>query len=132
MNKFILVLLLFSIFSNLYSHGGKTDVKLANKNTTFFNEDDDFIEVIIEMTNWDFSIDKIELNKGSNYRLTFVTKGGHHGIKIPELGYKSPNLKNNESSSFDIHAELEGEFKFFCYIPCGKGHKDMVGTILIK
>lgn len=131
MNKYILLLLLLSFFTNLFSHGGNTDEKFVSKNQTFFNEDDNFKEIVIEMTNWDFSIDYIELKKGKNYRLTFISKGGHHGINIPELGYRSSNLKLDESSSFDIHVDVEGEYKFFCYTPCGKGHKDMVGKIVI-
>lgn len=132
MKKYILVVLLLSIYVNLFSYGEKGNEKLANKERTVFTEDEEFTEIVIEMNNWDFSIEKIELMKGKNYRLTFITKKGRHGIKIPKLGYKSPSLKLNESDSFDLHAEQEGEFKFFCYIPCGKGHKDMVGKIIIK
>lgn len=132
MNKYFIVILLFSILTNLYSHGEKSDEKAIYQNKTFFIEDDDFTEIVIEMTNWDFSMDKIELVKGKNYRLTFITKEGHHGIHIPDFEYKSLNLKLNESISFDIHVDKEEEFRFFCYIPCGKGHRDMIGYIRVK
>lgn len=132
MKKYLLLIILLVSVTKIFSHGDNVDKVTVSKKTTYFNEDSDYTEIIIEITNWDFSTDYIELIKGKNYRLTFITKEGHHGIRIPELGFKTPNLKLNESSSFDLHVDIEGEYKFYCYIPCGKGHKDMVGKIIIK
>lgn len=132
MKKYILLILIIVISVALFSHGDKKDKGNAEENRVIFDENDIFTEIIIEMTNWDFSIDNIELNKGSKYRIRFVTFEGHHGIYIPDLKFKTPDLKVNESSIIDINIETAGEYKFFCYTPCGKGHKDMVGKIIVK
>ncbi|MGL1893483.1 MAG: cupredoxin domain-containing protein [Spirochaetaceae bacterium] len=97
-----------------------------------FEENDEFSEIVIEMKNWSFSMDKIILDKDKNYRLTFITKIGHHGVAIPKLKMSSKNLTVGESISFDFKGILQGSYEFNCNIFCGSGHKKMKGVIQIK
>ncbi len=141
--KIIILLLLFISAVTLFSHGDEvkdehvepkikeTNIELIDSNL-LFSDKDEFEEIVIEMDNWSFSIDKINLQAGKNYRLTFITTKGHHGVMIPDLEYKSGNLKVGESISFDIKNISKGKFDFYCNIPCGSGHKKMKGLIQAK
>lgn len=48
-----------------------------------------------------------------------------HGIVIPDF-----NVKGEKEVEFT--ANKKGEFRWFCYVPCGPGHQSMGGKIVIK
>lgn len=129
---FYTLLLLFPLI--LHSHGDeKTTVKEEFvKPKKIFTEHDNFSVKIIEMDNWLFSEDIIELEKNMKYRLIFITVNGHHGVVFPDLKMQSDNIPLGETVSFDLEFNKVEEIDFYCNIPCGAGHSQMNGKIVVK
>lgn len=128
--KYNILLLLLLVMVTVYSHDEiKKNSMELNDSTILFSDKDEFEEIAIDMDNWSFSVDNVKLNSGKNYRLTFITKEGHHGVIIPDMKYDSGKLKVGESMSFDFKNVSDGKYVFYCNIPCGLGHRKMKGLI---
>lgn len=88
---------------------------------------------VIEMTveNFAFVPSTINVKRGEHViiRVTGVT--GLHSFGAPELGL---NVRVDLDQTVDIvlPTDTAGSFAFRCMIPCGTGHKNMVGTIIIS
>lgn len=82
-------------------------------------------EFTIKAFRFGYSPDTMTVNKGDKIRIKIDNTDVLHGIRIPELG-----LKGNEIIEFT--ADKIGEFTWYCLIPCGPGHREMTGTIIIK
>lgn len=88
-------------------------------------------EFTIEAVMWDFSPKTITVNKGDTVRITLVNKDVSHGIGIREFNF---SLKGDagETKTGEFVASKEGNYKFFCNIFCGEGHREMTGTLEVK
>jgi cytochrome c oxidase subunit II len=127
-----IILLLFSLVSlmTLYSHDGEETGHIANK--IIFGDRDNFTIMEISVANWNFSEEEIILDKDTKTRLIFKIESGHHGISIPDLELKSGNMKKDELVSWDLADLSEGEYSFYCNVPCGQGHSTMRGKLVVK
>lgn len=83
-------------------------------------------EVVVSMSNWEFSPNVIEVKKGTTIKLTAENVEGFHGIAIPEYGVE---VKGGETVEFV--AEEAGEFAFACNVLCGTGHANMTGKLVV-
>ena len=77
--------------------------------------------------NYEFDQKEIKLKKGDIVSFTLKTSQGNHAIHIE--GYNKV-IKENDTITFT--ADQTGEFKYACSIICGKGHSDMVGTLIVE
>ncbi len=81
--------------------------------------------------NFAFVPSTINVKRGEHViiRVTGVT--GLHSFGAPELGL---NVRVDLDQTVDIvlPTDTAGSFAFRCMIPCGTGHKNMVGTIIIS
>jgi cytochrome c oxidase subunit 2 len=82
-------------------------------------------------TDWAFSPTSITLKKGEKVSIELTAIEGDHGIGIPDLGV-SQRVEPGETVTVAIPTEKVGTFTFFCNVPCGSGHKEMRGTIVIE
>lgn len=130
MTKIILFLFAVSAIANLYAHGGEKADSIDNQ--VIFASEEDFILKEIDVTNWDFSEKEIILNKDEKYRLVFKIESGHHGIGIRGLDLKSGNMRTGEQVTWDLQDLEEGEYRFFCNVPCGQGHSSMRGVLIVN
>lgn len=87
--------------------------------------------VRMEATNWAFTPSALTLKKGEKVTLQLVGVSGMHGIGIPDLGI-SQKFGPGETVSVAIPTDKTGSFSFRCNVPCGAGHRDMTGTIVIE
>ncbi len=88
---------------------------------------------VIEMsvTDWSFSPSSVTLKKGEKVTIRLKDVDGTHSLGIPDLGINVA-INPGETKDIEIPTDKTGAFTFRCLIPCGPGHRDMVGTIVIE
>ena len=86
--------------------------------------------ITITASNWAFSPSSITVKKGEKVTLKLVGESGIHGLAIPGLGI-SQRIEVGQTVSITLPTDTAGSQSFFCNIPCGSGHKSMMGTITI-
>lgn len=88
---------------------------------------------VIEMTVQNFAFVPSTINVKKGEKLTIRVRGdsGIHSFGSPDLGL---NVRVEEGQTVDIviPTDTVGSFSFLCMIPCGPGHRDMVGTIIVS
>ena len=87
--------------------------------------------IAITTNTWVFTPNMITAKKGEKVIIQLTGIAGTHGFSSPELGI-SAMVTPGQTISVTLPTDVAGTFKFFCSIPCGAGHKDMVGTIVIQ
>ncbi|MEC0256778.1 cupredoxin domain-containing protein [Paenibacillus lautus] len=83
--------------------------------------------ITIHAKNFEFDQKEIKLKQGDIVSITLKTSQGNHAIHIE--GYDK-DIKENDTVTFT--ADQIGKFKYACSIMCGKGHSDMVGTLIVE
>lgn len=88
---------------------------------------------IIEMTveDWKFSNTAITAKKGENVVIRLTNTSGEHSFTSRDLGVDVA-INAGETKDIPLPTENAGTFSFRCAIPCGPGHRDMVGQIVIE
>jgi cytochrome c oxidase subunit 2 len=87
--------------------------------------------VHMDANNWAFTPSTITIKKGEKVTLELTGVSGDHGISIPDLGINQ-KFSAGETVSVSIPTDKTGIFNFRCNVPCGQGHRDMTGTIIIE
>src|SRR3989344_4151128 len=88
---------------------------------------------IIQVTseNWKFSPNVIMVKKGEKVQLQVTGVSGTHGFTVPGIGINVP-VAPGQTVMIDVPTDDVGAHNLFCSIPCGSGHKDMKGQIVIE
>ena len=89
-------------------------------------------EIIVEGTEFKFSPDKIELEKGKRAKITFQNKGEQpHNLLIPELNIATRTIGPGEEDTVVVEAKETGSYTFYCGVA---NHKDlgMEGGVEVK
>jgi cytochrome c oxidase subunit II len=88
---------------------------------------------VIQMsaTNWAFSPASITVKKGEKVVLRITGGEGRHGLAVPGLGLNVA-IDSGETKDIVLPTDTAGTFAFFCSSPCGSGHRDMKGEIVIS
>ncbi|MEH7236436.1 outer membrane protein assembly factor BamB family protein [Bacillus sp. JJ1562] len=84
------------------------------------------IEINLTAKNFEFDPQEIQAKVGDTIRFTMSNDSGLHGIALDEFGM---NLKEGET--FEFVVTKAGEFQYYCSIPCGPGHDNMTGTLIV-
>lgn len=87
-------------------------------------------EFTIIAKQWDFTPGEIKVSKGDKVRLTLKTVDVTHGFALPEFGIFE-RMDPGNVVTVEFVADKEGEFSFFCNVPCGQGHSAMGGKIVV-
>jgi len=87
--------------------------------------------VRVDVTDWAFTPNAIAFKKGEQVVLAFTGVSGMHGVAIPDLGVQSAKFGPGDTVTLAVHTNNVGTFSFRCNVPCGSGHRDMTGTIVI-
>ncbi|MFB5614365.1 MAG: ethylbenzene dehydrogenase-related protein, partial [Candidatus Nitrosomaritimum yanchengensis] len=80
---------------------------------------------------WGFEPQFIEVNKGDHLTLNIATDDVPHGIAIDEYQINEP-IMVEENTKLEFVADKPGTFEFFCSIPCGAGHDQQGGFLIVK
>lgn len=88
---------------------------------------------IIEMkaSDWEFSPSAITAKKGEKLIVRVTGVEGQHSFAIADLGINVA-VAPGEVKDIEIPTDKAGTFEFRCRIPCGPGHKDMMGSLVIS
>ncbi len=87
--------------------------------------------ITISAENFDFNPSTITVKKGEKVTLVFQGVEGHHGVMIADLGI-NVDIPDGGSASVELPTDKTGTFAFRCSVPCGPGHKEMTGAIIIE
>lgn len=88
-------------------------------------------EFTINAKNWEFSPATITVNKGDKVRLKITSTEGLHSFVLTEYSINT-KLEIGQTQIVEFTADKAGSFSFRCGIPCGSGHMDMKGTLIVK
>ncbi|HII72094.1 TPA: cytochrome c oxidase subunit II [Candidatus Woesearchaeota archaeon] len=80
---------------------------------------------------WEFQPDTVEVNQGDTVKLKITSSDVAHGIALPDFDVNE-NLEPGNEVIIEFVADKKGEFSFWCNIPCGSGHRDMRGTLIVR
>ena len=87
--------------------------------------------VPIRVENWAFTPSSIRVKKGDSVTLRFVGTTGSHGVKIPALGI-DVTINPDQKVEVVLPTDTTGTFPFACTVPCGSGHSEMKGMIIVE
>lgn len=82
-------------------------------------------------TEWEFSPSTITVKKGEKVTIELAGVSGIHGFAIADLGITT-KVEPGQTVSVTIPTDAAGTYTFFCNVPCGEGHKEMKGTLVIE
>lgn len=80
---------------------------------------------------WKFTPNVIRVKKGENVTVSLQGLSGLHGFAVQDLGINVP-VAQGKTVDVKLPTNKSGTFGFRCSIPCGQGHADMRGTIVIE
>lgn len=95
------------------------------------------ITIIAKKDHWAFDPEIIEAERGDKIIATIINEDNYdHGIAIDAFGV-SQRMPANGAIKVEFVVTQEGDFPFYCSVPCGegevdgkkRGHFDMVGKI---
>lgn len=87
--------------------------------------------IMLKASNWEFAPNTITVQKGEKVSLNLMGVEGNHGIAIPGLDV-NVSMAEGEISLVELPTDTAGTYEFFCNVPCGPGHREMKGTIVIE
>jgi len=87
--------------------------------------------VTVRAEDWAFIPDGVRFQKGENAVIRLEGISGTHGFMVSGLGI-NVTIKTGETLDVPIPTDVPGTYTFRCSIPCGDGHMDMKGTIVIE
>lgn len=74
-----------------------------------------------------YDLTEIKVKKGDTVQITLINTQGMHSLKI-----KGYNKEVRGGKTMTFTADQAGTFEFACNISCGKNHKEMKGTFIVK
>lgn len=98
------------------------------------------ITIVSQKDKWNFVPEAIEAERGDKIIATIINEDNYdHGISIDAFGV-SQRMPANSTIKVEFVVTQEGDFPFYCSVPCGegevdgkkRGHFDMVGKIHVK
>ena len=87
--------------------------------------------VTIRAEDWAFIPDSVSFQKGENAMIRLEGISGTHGFMVSGLSI-NVTIQPGETVDVPIPTDVPGTYAFRCSIPCGDGHMDMKGTIVIE
>lgn len=98
------------------------------------------ITIVARKNTWSFQPEVIEADRGDKIIATIINEDDYdHGIALDAFGV-SQRMSANSTIRVELTVTQEGDFPFYCSVPCGegkvdgkkRGHFDMVGKIHVR
>ena len=134
MNKLVIIgtigILIIAVGFFIFNNSGSTDNVIKNTQTdTLTTGETKEFNIIAKQ--WQFSPNKIEVNKGDTVILNVKSIDVTHGFAIPKLGINE-FLSPGNTVKIEFVANKKGTFVFACSVSCGVGHSGMRGKIVVN
>lgn len=84
----------------------------------------------MDVTNWDFTPNTINAAVEEEVYVRMKGVSGEHSLALKDFGI-NVTLSPGETKIVRLPTDTAGSFQFRCRIPCGPGHNDMVGTLVV-
>jgi cytochrome c oxidase subunit 2 len=117
----------------------ETELKVKSEVETETEEVEEKVEVKTQSTvreftmtaqNWSFSPSTITVNQGDTV-IIHISAEGNHGFKLAAFGINE-TISDGGSTTIKFVADQKGTFTFSCSVPCGSGHANMSGTLIVS
>lgn len=88
---------------------------------------------VIEVTasDWTFAPNALTVKQGENVVIRLTGVQGMHSLMIKDLNL-NVEIAAGETKDIVIPTDVAGTFAMQCAVPCGPGHKEMLGTLVIE
>ena len=73
----------------------------------------------------------ITVNKGDTVELHITTGDVKHGFMLTAYNINE-TIEPGKLTDIEFVADKAGEFPFYCSVPCGPGHPEMEGLLIVK
>jgi cytochrome c oxidase subunit 2 len=80
--------------------------------------------------NWAFVPASVSVKKGERVVIRLTNTSGVHSFMSSDLGLNVA-IQAGETKDIEIPTDETGTFSFRCGVPCGPGHMDMKGSIVV-
>jgi len=87
------------------------------------------IEIVLQKGQ--YNPDHIEVHTGEKIRLQLKSMDVTHGFAIDELGI-AREVSPGPPTIVEFTPTKAGTFAYYCVVRCGKNHKQMRGTLIVK
>jgi cytochrome c oxidase subunit II len=87
------------------------------------------IDIVLQKGQYNPS--QIEVQKGEKIRLQLTATDVTHGFAIDELGI-AREVSPGPPTIVEFTPTKAGTFSYYCVVRCGKNHKQMRGTLIVK
>ncbi len=87
--------------------------------------------VQVESYQFGFEPEFIVVNSGEKIVLELTTRDVKHGFMLYELNI-NVDISPGEAKTVEFTAEEKGVYEFWCSVPCGSGHREMDGLLIVK
>lgn len=96
--------------------------------------------IVAKKNEWRFTPELIEVDRGDRIKMTVVNEDDYdHGIAIDAFGI-TQRMPAKSTIKVEFVVTQEGEFPFYCSVPCGEGlvdgvkrtHFDMIGKLHVR
>jgi|SRR3989344_4232760 len=89
------------------------------------------IEMRILENQWKWEPEVIKVAAGDTVRLSVFNEDNYdHGFAIDVLGINR-RIFPKRKTIVEFTASNKGKFNFYCSVPCGEGHYDQVGFLIV-
>jgi heme/copper-type cytochrome/quinol oxidase subunit 2 len=89
--------------------------------------------VAVSMTAKDFAFVPSVINAkvGDTVKVTLTGADAKHSFVLPTF-HVNTVVNPGQTKTFSFKVTKKGTFTFRCGVPCGVGHKDMTGTVIVS
>ena len=87
--------------------------------------------ITMEAKDWEFIPDDIVVKVGDHILIKAKSTDVMPGFALPDYGI-SQELPPGEDVLISFIADKPGTFEFRCNVPCGEGHREMTGTLVVE
>lgn len=85
----------------------------------------------MNVANWSFTPSAITAKKGEKLIVRLHGVEGKHSFALRDFNINVP-IEPGETKDIEIPTDKAGTFEFRCLVPCGPGHREMKGTLVIE
>lgn len=124
----VIILIAIAIIGGVFVLSGKA---VSNTPNQASNSSGNVKEFNMTASAFQFDPSTITVNEGDTVILHIKSLDEMHGIGIPQFNV-SEFLPPGQEVTVQFVADKKGSFKFFCNVPCGEGHRDMTGMIVVN
>jgi len=114
------------------SNTASNPTTIPTSGTVIAPASDNVKEIDIEASSFDFVQTGPQINKGDKVRITFTVTSGMHSLLMPGYNVEFTRMGPGQTQSTTFIADKSGTFEYHCNNPCGSGHADMVGQLVVN